>query len=71
MSHNEVHNLALLHYCRRVRMEDFMEILGALFIALIVILNASSFFGASSHQQRLYEKTAADTEFNKSAHQNS
>lgn len=46
-----------------------MEIIGGFILAIVVLANAFDFFGASSHQKRLYEKTVSDTEFNKSAHQ--
>lgn len=48
---------------------EFMEIFGIAILVSLVVLNASSFFGAASHQKRLYNRTAADTDFNKSAHQ--
>lgn len=47
-----------------------MEVIGAVLVVVLVLLvNAKSFFSPVDYQKRLYDKTAADTNFNKSARQ--
>ena len=42
-----------------------METIGIVLAVVLIAINALSFFGSSSKQDRVYRSTVADTSFNK------